>query len=192
MPRPNQPRSLGTERSVVQRIAMLCEERGWKYPELAERMTAAGCPIQTSALYKMEKGDPPRRVTLDEAAAFAEVFGITLDDIATPIQLIEQKAAADIASKMPAALLAYEKAVTDALQLYVGYGRLAARSPDLREFMDHQARTGWQALPSPTSVALGDAVADDDVAQFSAQVEVVWSMIVHLGRKSAGLKDQDL
>lgn len=44
-------------------------------------MTDAGCPIQGSAIYKIEKADPPRRITVDELVAFATVFETSAVDL---------------------------------------------------------------------------------------------------------------
>jgi transcriptional regulator with XRE-family HTH domain len=57
---------------------------------LAKRMTDLGCPINQSAIWKIENGDPPRRVTYDEALAMAEVFGLPLEELS-----VAPEAAAD-------------------------------------------------------------------------------------------------
>jgi len=44
-------------------------------------MGTIGCPIRASALYKMEKGEPRRRITVDELLAFAEVFDVPLTSL---------------------------------------------------------------------------------------------------------------
>ncbi|KQT89327.1 hypothetical protein ASG49_16230 [Marmoricola sp. Leaf446] len=73
------------------------------YDGLASRMTEAGCPINASALYKIEKVDPPRRITVDELVALSRVFGIKLQALIQPpeealnrelLKLMEQMAAA--------------------------------------------------------------------------------------------------
>lgn len=189
MPRPNQPRNLGSERALAHRVTALCAERGWKFPELAERMAAVGCPIQTSALYKMRDGDPPRRVTLDEAIAMANVFGVTVEELTMPKELLDQRQAAEIAQRIPGARERYEEAVIEALSLFLDYGRLAAESPELREFMDHQASAGWARLPAPRIVDLGETVTEEDAFAFALRVEHVWESITYLGRKAAGLEE---
>jgi hypothetical protein len=45
----------------------------------------AGCAIQPSALYKVEKGDPPRRITVDELVALATVFELEVSDLLRPL-----------------------------------------------------------------------------------------------------------
>jgi transcriptional regulator with XRE-family HTH domain len=84
VPRPNQPRSIAGEHTLARRIAMEREGRGWTYEALATRMTEAGCPIQSSAIYKIEKGDPPRRITVDELLAFSSAFALPVVDLLRP------------------------------------------------------------------------------------------------------------
>lgn len=88
MPRPVTGRELASEKNVAQRVAYEREQRGWSYAGLALRMTKAGCKIDQSALYKIEKADPPRRITVDELVGFAEVFGLTLVELTTPLDTV--------------------------------------------------------------------------------------------------------
>jgi transcriptional regulator with XRE-family HTH domain len=86
-------RTAGPERPmaedhVAQRIKLEREVRGWSTVTLAERMNAAGHPINQSAIWRIESGKPRRRVNLDEALGFCKVFDITLDDLtAAPGQI---------------------------------------------------------------------------------------------------------
>jgi transcriptional regulator with XRE-family HTH domain len=81
MPRPNPPRDVYAERYLAQRIARERESRGWTYESLASRMTAAGCPLNQSAIYKIERSDPPRRITVDELVGYSKVFGIPVEQL---------------------------------------------------------------------------------------------------------------
>jgi hypothetical protein len=47
-------------------------------------MTAAGCPIQPSAIYKIEKAEPPRRITVDELVALSTVFDLPIPELLLP------------------------------------------------------------------------------------------------------------
>jgi transcriptional regulator with XRE-family HTH domain len=82
MPRPNPPRLLGGESGLARRVAYERERRGWSTEGLAKRMADVGCAINQSAIWKIENGDPPRRITYDEALAFARVFEMPLVDLA--------------------------------------------------------------------------------------------------------------
>jgi len=91
MPRPNPPRSIAGERSLARRIGHERERRAMTYEGLAARMTKAGCPIQASALYKIEKSDPPRRITVDELVAFSEVFATPVQDLLLPPEVVAKE-----------------------------------------------------------------------------------------------------
>jgi len=87
MPRPNAPRLLGGEEGLARRVAYERERRGWSTEGLAKRLTDAGCPINQSAIWKIENGNPPRRITYDEALAFARVFDLSLDELSIPPEI---------------------------------------------------------------------------------------------------------
>lgn len=89
MPRPNPPRSLRSETNLARRIAHERESRGMTYDGLAKRLTDAGCAIQPSAIYKIEKADPPRRITVDELVAFSAVFETSVEDLLKPLELLQ-------------------------------------------------------------------------------------------------------
>ena len=95
MPRQH-PRLPGAEDMVARRIAYERNRRGWSRDELARRMADAGCPINQSAIQKIEHGVPRRTISLDEALAFAKVFGgIDLDELrGIPEELISADLAA--------------------------------------------------------------------------------------------------
>lgn len=86
MPRPNQPRSIASEEALARRIAHEREARGMSYDGLASRMTKAGCPIQPSGLYKIEKAG--RRITVDELVALSQVFNIPVDRLLLPPEAV--------------------------------------------------------------------------------------------------------
>lgn len=88
MARPNPRRSIGTEQALSRRLQWERERRGWSYDGLASRMTNVGCPIQPSALYKIEKGDPPRRITVDELVALAQVMEHSVPDLLQPVEMV--------------------------------------------------------------------------------------------------------
>ncbi|MEU4161295.1 helix-turn-helix transcriptional regulator [Actinoplanes sp. NPDC026670] len=87
MPRPNPARPIGGEAGLARRIAYERQRAGMSTESLAKRMTDLGCPINQSAVWKIENGDPPRRITYDEALAFAQVFGMPLEELSVPPEL---------------------------------------------------------------------------------------------------------
>lgn len=87
MPRPKQARSVGLEEHLASKIGSEMKARGLSYRRFAELMTGAGCPIDASNIQKVVNpaaGTPRRRVTLDEAAAFVSVLGLTDIVLTTP------------------------------------------------------------------------------------------------------------
>jgi transcriptional regulator with XRE-family HTH domain len=90
VPRPNPPRALQCEENLAHRIAYERERRGWTYDGTAKRLTDAGCPIQGSAIYKIEKGNPRRRISVDELVAFAEVFDVETVELLVPLELVAE------------------------------------------------------------------------------------------------------
>lgn len=98
MPRVNPLRSLANERNLAERIAFERSQRGWSYEGLAQRMARAACPIQSSAIFKIEKGNPPRRVTVDELVGFATVFEVSVSDLLIPVELVHDRHYAELLS----------------------------------------------------------------------------------------------
>ena len=84
MPRPNKDRTINSEADLAKRISEERLRRGWTFDGLASRMTDAGCAIKGSAIYKIEKGSPPRRVTVDELVGFARVFETPIERLLAP------------------------------------------------------------------------------------------------------------
>lgn len=72
------------EEHLARRIAAERDAKGWTNDGLAKRMTDAGCPMTGSAIFKIEKGEPRRRIVVDELVAFAAVFGIPVDQLLLP------------------------------------------------------------------------------------------------------------
>lgn len=125
MPRPNQPRSIASEEGLARRIAYERENRGMSYEGLASRMTKAGCPIQASAIYKIEKSDPPRRITVDELVAFSQVFAVPVEELLLPAEVVTSKELSELiikwnsARERAAAAKEEESEAWDTLRAYV-------------------------------------------------------------------------
>lgn len=91
MPRPNRARGVFAEDNLAARIAVEREQRGWTYEGLAKRMSDAGCPLDQSAVYKIEKSKPRRRIVVDELVAFAQVFGVSVEDLLLPPEIATRR-----------------------------------------------------------------------------------------------------
>lgn len=90
MPRQTTGRETANEANVAQRVSIEREQHGWSYDALAKRMADAGCVIQPSALFKIEKAG--RRITVEELVALASVFEVSIDDLLMPVELLRNRA----------------------------------------------------------------------------------------------------
>jgi len=88
MPQRNPTRSIGAEANLAERIRRERAARGWAMSDLAQRMTEAGCPIQKSAISRIEDGNPPRTISLDETVALAKVFDVSLEDLLQTVESV--------------------------------------------------------------------------------------------------------
>lgn len=88
--RPNLGRTIGNNNHLADRIAHERQSRGWTMQQLADRMDEVGCTMHHTAIYKIEKGKPRRSVSFEEATAFAQVFDVSLDDLAMPVELVAE------------------------------------------------------------------------------------------------------
>ncbi len=153
MPRPNAPRSLRSETNLARRIAHEREQRGMTYEGLAKRMTDVGCPIQPSAIFKIEKADPPRRITVDELVGFAEVFAVPVEQLLMPPEVLEAEALTDLfiawesASRVLTAAKEEEAEARQAIEQYV------ASRPQTEEVLQRIIRAWadtWAPSPATT------------------------------------------
>lgn len=187
MPRPNKQRSIESEANLAERIAEERESAGLSYEALAKKMTDVGCSITGSAIYRIEKPKPgkaARKVTVDELVAFAEVFGRDVMDMLRPMEFVRQEHARRLAAELAPANRAFDDAVGEVLRVYYEYGKVAAQSPELLEFINHQI--DWKDELSTKSVDLGDGVTQDEVDDLRRETVAFWAKIVSLASKAAG------
>ncbi|HEY6595933.1 MAG TPA: helix-turn-helix transcriptional regulator [Asanoa sp.] len=129
MPRPNPPRPLRGEASLARRVAYERQRAGMSMEGLAKRMTDLGCAINQSAIWKIENGNPPRRITYDEALALAEVFHIPLEDLAVPPEVVADQTALQLIDDYQRARRAHSDAFA---KLYDHI----AQHPDVRRVLE--------------------------------------------------------
>lgn len=137
MARPNAMRSIEGESNLAKRIAVERQSREWSYDTLAKKMTESGCSINASAIFKIEKGDPPRKISVDELLAFAKVFGTDVDDLLTPIEVYRKARGKEILRELDDAKAKMAPAIAGLVDAYFAYFDLAAWDPELREFVDN-------------------------------------------------------
>jgi transcriptional regulator with XRE-family HTH domain len=104
VPRPSPARTAPDEENLARRIEHERTAKGWSYESLAKRMEDAGCKIHPSAIYKIERGEPRRRVTVNEFRAFASVFGIPMDQLLVPEEVWSTGLALELFTQLTAAM----------------------------------------------------------------------------------------
>ncbi len=100
MPKRNTARPVGPEADVATRIYLERTRRRMSAAELSRQMAAAGCPINQSAINKIEQGDPPRSISTNELVAFAQVFGLEVEDLLLPPYAARERRIADLYKRM--------------------------------------------------------------------------------------------
>lgn len=133
MARRNALRSVEGESNLAWRIAHEREERGWSYEALAKRMTDVGCSINASAIYKIEKGDPPRKIGVDELIAFARVFGKQVDDLLTRRDVYQKERMKEVVELVEAAREGLVDALHPLVEAHLEFFNLVAEDPEAGE-----------------------------------------------------------
>jgi len=160
MARPNLGRTLEGESNLARRVEIERRSRGWSYAALAEAMTRAGCTINASAIYKIEKGDPPRKITVDELLALAEVFDVEVEDLLTPVEILRKERAKNLLTELELARHTMARAMADLLRATAEYELLGATDPELQEYAENMAarRTAKEQAQGGIEVELPEGV----------------------------------
>lgn len=136
MPRPNKPREVLAETNLAKRIAAERDSRGWTNEGLAKRMTDAGCAMTGSAIFKIEKGNPPRRIVVDELVAFAKVFGVSIEELLLPPELAAQKVLAELVTAWDTANSEAAAAITRRDEAWEAVKAHVSAHPDQAEILE--------------------------------------------------------
>ena len=149
MPRAGAERTVDAERALALRLEQERTKRGLGVDALAKLMTEAGCPLNGSAIYRIEKGEPPRRISVDELVTFAEIFGMPVGDLLMPAELVESRRAQELAAELAESAGQLQHLVARFVGARVEYAKLSARDPELAEYVkNHEnAATGGPLKP---------------------------------------------
>ncbi len=122
-------------------------------------------PDRPTALFRIEKGDPPRRITVDELVAFGQVFNLEPSDLLRPVEMIARQEALELFEKMRAAEASLVETIDEVLALMTGYLLLAQSGDDLDEYMTNHVdahMAGPDAHASSVEAHKGAADAGPD------------------------------
>ncbi|MEU9608716.1 helix-turn-helix transcriptional regulator [Streptomyces sp. NPDC048057] len=122
------------EDNAAKRIRGERDRRGWSTTTLSDRLNEAGYEMNPSAVWRIENGK--RRINLDEAIGFAEVFGVSLSNLVGPPALAAAGRAMELIDTVVAANLAAQRtqhAYVRATGELVSY---LDEHPDIREEAD--------------------------------------------------------
>ena len=130
MPRPNKPRDVLAEKNLARRLATERESRGLTYEGLARRMTDAGCPITSSAIFKTEKAEPRRRIVVDELVGYSRVFGIPVQELLLPPEVARSRELARLVIRWDTARVATQQAQEESEAAWTELKEYAAEHED--------------------------------------------------------------
>ncbi|WP_322974433.1 helix-turn-helix domain-containing protein [Actinacidiphila epipremni] len=122
---------LAGEENVAVRIKLERDSRGWSTNALSDRLNAAGYEMNPSAVWRIENGQ--RRVTVDDALGFAEVFGISLANLVGPPRLAAHARAMELVEDIRRAYRASHMANLAAAQARDALDAYLDEHPDVRE-----------------------------------------------------------
>ena len=158
--------ALVAEATVAQRIRFERENRAWSPAKLAQQMTAAGYPLNQSAIWRIENGDPPRRVNLEEAVGFAKVFEMGLEDLITPVGAVATPELKRRLRNVMDAVRAYQEAEAAAYRAVAALAEYADSRPEQADVIRD---ISVSVLLSPDEPYLTDNVPEsflEDFAQY--------------------------
>ena len=122
---------LAGEGNIAIRIKLERDARGWSTNAVSDRLNAAGYEMNPSAVWRIENGQ--RRVTVDDALGFAEVFGISLANLVGPPRLAAHARAMDLVEDIRRAYRASHMATLAAAQARDALDAYLDEHPDVRE-----------------------------------------------------------
>jgi transcriptional regulator with XRE-family HTH domain len=124
---------LSSEDALARRVTHERERRGWSPAQLAKAMTDAGQPMNQSSIWKIENARPRRKITVDEAVTFAQVFDMTLDELMVPPEMAADDLAFDLIGKYLEQQLAVHQAQAESAETVRRLDKLLRQQPGLKD-----------------------------------------------------------
>ncbi|MFJ6696501.1 helix-turn-helix domain-containing protein [Streptomyces sp. NPDC091272] len=103
---------LSSEDNAAVRIKLERDKRGWSTTTLSDHLNEAGYDMNPSAVWRIE--NRKRRLNLDEAIGFSEVFGVPLTNFVGPPGLAAMDRAMELIDDVVAAYRASTRASIEA------------------------------------------------------------------------------
>ncbi|MFD6421359.1 helix-turn-helix domain-containing protein [Streptomyces sp. NPDC060198] len=125
---------LSSENNAAVRVKLERGKRGWSTTTLSERLNEAGFDMNPSAVWRIE--NRKRRINLDEAIGFAEVFGVPLTNFVGPPSLATMGRAMELIDNVVAAYRASHRANHEARKARDQLDAYLATHPDIRNEAD--------------------------------------------------------
>lgn len=125
---------LSGEDNVAARIKLEREARGWSTNTVSDQLNEAGFEMNPSAVWRIE--NRKRRVNLDEAIGFAQVFGLDLRNFVGPPRLAAQGRAMELIDQVVDAFRASQRANAAFTRARVALDTYLDQHPDIREEAD--------------------------------------------------------
>ncbi|MFF6790786.1 transcriptional regulator with XRE-family HTH domain [Streptomyces filamentosus] len=122
------------EENAAKRIKAERDQRGWSTTTLSERLNEAGYEMNPSGVWRIENGK--RRINLDEAIGFAEVFGVSLSNLVGPPALAAAGRAMELIDTVVAANAAAQRAQHAYRRANAELIAYLDEHPDIREAAD--------------------------------------------------------
>ncbi|MER6307811.1 MULTISPECIES: helix-turn-helix transcriptional regulator [unclassified Streptomyces] len=127
----------GEENAAV-RIKLEREARGWGTNALSDRLVEAGFEMNPSAVWRIE--NRKRRVNLDEAIGFAEVFGISLESLIGPPKMAQHARAMELVEQIRRAFRETQRANLAFSEARDALDRYLDEHPDIYEEVDNAVK----------------------------------------------------
>ncbi|RBM19600.1 helix-turn-helix transcriptional regulator [Streptomyces sp. PT12] len=147
---------LSGEANVAVRIKLEREARGWSTNALSDRLNEAGFDMNPSGVWRIENGK--RRINLDEAIGFAEVFGLDLRNLVGPPQLAAKARAMELIDAVVDAFRQTQRANTTYTQARDALDTYLTEHPDIRTEADVMVSNAI----AKAAAAHDDAPSDDE------------------------------
>ncbi|MFJ1997017.1 helix-turn-helix domain-containing protein [Streptomyces asiaticus] len=122
---------LSGEENVAVRIKLEREARGWSTNALSDRLNEAGFEMNPSGVWRIE--NRKRRINLDEAIGFAEVFGLDLRNLVGPPKLAAKARAMELINAVVDTFRETQRANADHTHARDALDAYLTEHPEIRE-----------------------------------------------------------